>query len=184
MNVARQARGARVAMTFHVTAITSALSWARPPNTVRPMRWHKLAVLVFVAFAACARAESAKVIKVLPQFLDLKGRTTVNPSLFDRDAYQQDLRATPTNRSALRFNVQWKARGHDALLLRIDATGMKGKEPTNTILEQPVKPGTFSKWTAVTLGGEEYKNFGELVSWRVTLLSGTNVVAEQKSFLW
>lgn len=148
------------------------------------MRWQKLALLIMCSFALCARAESAKVIKVLPQFLDLKGRSSVSPSLFDRDAYQVELHANETNRSALRFKVQWKARGYDALSLRLDARGMKGKEPTNTILERPVKPGAFSKWTEVTLGDQEFKNFGKLISWRATLWSGTNVVAEQKSFLW
>jgi len=136
------------------------------------------------AFAIVASAESAKVIKVLPHFLDLKGRSAVHPSLFDRDAYQQELRAAPTNRSALRFDVQWKARGYDALTLRIDAKGVKGKEPRTNIVEQVVKPGVFSKSTQVTLMGDDYKNFGDLISWRATLLDGTNVVAEQKSFLW
>ena len=148
------------------------------------MRWRKIAVWLVLAFACSASAESAKVIKVLPHFLDLKGRNTVNPSLFDRDAYQQDLRTTPTNRSALRFDIQWKARGYDELTLRIDLKGMKGKEPTQTNLQQRVAPGTFSKWTGLTLKGEDYQNFGDLISWRTTLLNGTNVVAEQNSFLW
>ena len=61
---------------------------------------------------------------------------------------------------------------------------MKGKEPREEMLEQSVKPGTFSKWTGLMLTGERYQKFGDLVSWRATLLDGTNVVAEQKSFLW
>ena len=148
------------------------------------MRWQKIAALIVLACATVANAESAKVIKVLPHFLDLKGRSAVHPSLFDRDAYQQELRATQTNRSALRFDVQWKARGYDTLTLRIDAKGLKGKEPTNEVLEGTVKSGAFSKWTGLTLTGERYQKFGDLVSWRATLLNGTNVVAEQKSFLW
>jgi hypothetical protein len=148
------------------------------------MRWQRIAVLVFLAFACGASAESAKVIKVLPHFLDLKGRHTVNPSLFDRDAYQQELRVTPTNRSALRFDIQWKARGYDDLTLRIDLKGMKGKEPSSTNLQQRVTKGMFSQWTGLTLAGEGYENFGDLISWRALLLDGTNVVAEQKSFLW
>ena len=148
------------------------------------MRWQSIASLIVFVFATVANAESAKVIKVLPHFLDLKGRTAVHPSLFDRDAYQQELRAAPTNRSAIRFDVQWKAKGHDALTLRIDAKGLKGKEPTKEVLEQPVKRGAFSKWAQLTLTGERYEKFGDLVSWRVTLLNGTNIVAEQKSFLW
>jgi hypothetical protein len=151
------------------------------------MCWQRLTVLIVLAFALVAKAETAKVIKVLPHFLDLKGRDSLNPSLFDRDAYQLELRSHHTNRSALRFNVQWKAPylAYDALTLRLEAKGAKGKEPKLVTLEQPVKPGArLSKWTALTLSGEEYQSFGELISWHVTLLNGTNVVAEQKSFLW
>lgn len=148
------------------------------------MRWQSIASIIVLAFAIAANAESAKVIKVLPHLLDLKGRSAVHPSLFDRDAYQQELRASHTNRSAIRFDIQWKAKGYEALTLRIHAKGMKGKEPREETLEQSVKPGTFSKWTGLTLSGERYQKFGDLVSWRAMLLDGTNVVAEQKSFLW
>ena len=46
-------------------------------------------ILAF-CFMLCAGAAAAtgSVIKVLPQFLDLKGRTALSPSLYDRDAYQ------------------------------------------------------------------------------------------------
>jgi hypothetical protein len=143
--------------------------------------------ILLLAFALCADAGSAKVIKVLPHFLDQKGRATVNPSLFDRDAYQVELRDNPSKRSALRFDVQWKAAyyDYDMLKLRVEAKGIKGREPTQLVLEQPLRlGGSFSKWTALTLRGEDYQKFGELTAWRVTLISGTNVVAEQKSFLW
>lgn len=140
--------------------------------------------MIALGFAAMAKAESAKVIKVLPHFLDLKGRASVSPSLFDRDAYQQQIRNDRTNRSAIRFDVQWKAHGYEELTLRLDLKGGKGKEPRHTRLEQRVRPGFFSKWTSLPLGGTNYEAFGELVAWRATLLDGTNVVAEQKSFLW
>lgn len=148
------------------------------------MRWQKLAVFLVIALAATAPAQDAKIIKVLPHFLDLKGRASLSPSLFDRDAYQQELRGSPTNRSALRFDVQWKARGYGPLTLRIDAKGGQGREPTRTMVQQTVKGGRFSKWTPLPLSGTNYVNFGDLVSWRATLLDGTNVVAEQNSFLW
>ena len=163
------------------------LSSTRRLANVRPVCWPRLTVLIVLAFALGANAETARIIKVLPHFLDLKGRGSLNPSLLDRDAYQEELRGHHTNRSALRFNVQWKAPylAYDALTLRLEAKGVKGKEGKLVTLEQRVKPGArFSKWTALTLSGEEYQNFGELISWRATLLNGTNVVAEQKSFLW
>ena len=38
--------------------------------------------------AAAATAQTGRVVKVLPLYLDLKGRDAISPSLFDRDAYQ------------------------------------------------------------------------------------------------
>jgi hypothetical protein len=151
------------------------------------MRWSVFTALLVLASALAANAESAKIIKVLPHFLDLQGRDSIHPSLFERDAYQNELRGSPSKRSALRFDVQWKAAWYeyDALKLRVEIKGMKGKQPTHIAVEQAVKPGTmFSKWTGLTLGGEHYQNFGEMISWRAMLVNGTNVVAEQKSFLW
>jgi hypothetical protein len=137
-----------------------------------------------LAFAAIANAQSERIIKVLPHFLDAKGRASLSPSLFDRDAYQAQLRANPTNRSGLRFDVQWKASYYPGLVLRIEAKGAHGREPKVITLDQPVKPGNFSQWTGVSLTGQAYTNFGALISWRALLVNGTNVVAEQKSFLW
>ena len=143
--------------------------------------------MTWLALALCAHAESAKIIKVLPHFLDLKGRDTVNPSLFDRDAYQAELRNNPSKRSALRFDVHWKAPyyDYDSLRLRIEAKGMIGGENNSGGLGEPLKAGiVFRLGWAVKIAGEQYEKFGELIAWRATLVSGTNVVAEQRSFLW
>jgi hypothetical protein len=148
------------------------------------VRWLKLSLVLTVGLAVTAAADSARIIKVLPHYLDLKGRTSLSPSLFDRDAYQADLRTTPTNRSAIRFDVQWKASGYDRLTLRLDLKGGKGRDPSNVTLERNVSGRFFSQWTPLPLTGTNYETLGELVSWRATLLDGTNVVAEQKSFLW
>ena len=148
------------------------------------MRCSKLASLLVLAFAFAANAQSEKIVKVLPHYLDAKGRASISPSLFDRDAYQEVLRTTPAKRSGLRFDVQWKASYFPSLKLRVEAKGGQGRAPTTNILEQVVKPGILSQWTALTIAGDDYKKFGELISWRATLLDGTNVVAEQKSFLW
>jgi hypothetical protein len=141
-------------------------------------------VVLLLGLAASAHAESAKIIKVLPHLLDLQGRNALNPSLFDRDAYQAQLRSDPNRRSGLRFDVQWRARGYEELTLRIEAKGGTAREPKYVVLDQPVEKGFFSQWTALKIQGEEYKRFGEIISWRATLWSGTNQVAEQKSFLW
>src|SRR5262245_52269591 len=133
--------------------MTTQLSSACPPTNLRSVRWQNITAVIVLAFAISASAASAKVIKVLPQFLDLKGRSSISPSLYDRDAYQEHLRISHTNRTALQFNVQWKARGHEVLTLRVEAKGMKGKVPSSKVLEQTVKPGAFSKWTGVTIAG-------------------------------
>lgn len=135
-----------------------------------------------------ARAASGRVIKVLPQYLDLKGRAAVAPSLFERDAYQARLRQHPELRSGLRFEVQWKAKdtADKPLTLRVELRGGKPDGlPTQTVLEETVRQkGSFSHWTAVTLSGEAYQKFGELVAWRATLWDGDVMLGEQKSFLW
>lgn len=148
------------------------------------MRRPILASLLILAFALAANAQSEKIIKVLPHFLDTKGRASRTPSLFDRDAYQEVLRGSPSKRSGLRFDVQWKASYFPALKLRLETRSGAGREPKTSVLEQTVQPGTLSQWTALSITGDEYKKFGDLISWRATLLDGTNVVAEQKSFLW
>src|ERR1043166_7798175 len=69
-------------------------------------------ILVFCIFCVlAAQAATGRVIKVLPHFLDLQGRHTLTPSLFDRDAYQAVLRQHPEQRSALRFDIEWKSKG-------------------------------------------------------------------------
>lgn len=130
-------------------------------------------------------AASAKVLKVLPHFLDQQGRHLLHPSLYERDAYQDFLRKNPEERSGLRFDVQWKATSNVPLKLRIEMRGVLGKEKTSASLETTVqRRGWLSKWSSATLQGEEYKKFGELVAWRATLWDGDNPMAEQKSFLW
>jgi hypothetical protein len=150
------------------------------------MRSLALFALAIFALAPITHGASARIIKVLPQYLDLKGRNSLHPSLFERDAYQAELRANPDKRSALRFDVNWKAPWYEygALKVRVEVKGMKGRQPKQLALEQSVKSTTmFSEWTGVTLSGEHFQGF-EMISWRALLMNGTNVIAEQKSFLW
>ncbi|MBI5802757.1 MAG: hypothetical protein HZA92_18800 [Verrucomicrobia bacterium] len=143
-----------------------------------------VAVLLFLS-AALAHAGGGKVLKVLPHFLDREGRHALSPSLFERDAYQAHLRKTPSEISALRFDVNWSAAGKPAnLRLRIEARGGKAAAQPK-VLEAAVKPGwTGSAWSAVTLDKESYQQLGGVTAWRVTLWDGEQMLAEQKSFLW
>lgn len=135
-----------------------------------------------------AHAVSGRLIKVLPHFLDLKGRHALSPSLYERDAYQARLRQHPNLRSGMRFDVQWKAKdaGDAPLTLRLELRGAKpGNQPTQLLLESPVhQKGHFSTWTSVPLTGEAYAKFGDMVAWRATLWSGGQLLGEQQSFLW
>jgi hypothetical protein len=147
-------------------------------------------LIIALSFAVCAAASAAtgRVIKVLPQFLDLKGHHAISPSLYDRDAYQAYLREHTNEVSGVRFAVQWKASGAsaDALKLRVEVRGVAhGKLAPTVVVEQPVTPGFwFNHWASVPLTGGDYEKIGEVTAWRATLWDGDKIIGEQKSFLW
>jgi hypothetical protein len=141
-------------------------------------------VLLCAGLVLDAAPATGKVIKVLPHFLDLEGRHALTPSLYDRDAYQAQLRTHPAERSGVRFDIQWRSAAKD-LLLRVEVRGTKDGKSQNKVLESVLpKPTSWGRWSALSLSGEEYKQFGEISAWRVTLWSGTQMLDEQLSFLW
>jgi hypothetical protein len=130
-------------------------------------------------------AEEGRILKVLPQFLDQAGRNSLSPSLYDRDAYQAHLRQHTNEVSGMRFAIQWKAHAPVPLKLRVELRGIvTGKGPRETALETSVHPAWFSHWASVPFTGDDYKRFGEVTAWRVTLWDGDRLLNEQKSFLW
>lgn len=142
-------------------------------------------LLCLAAPLSAAESVSAKIIKVLPQFLDRNGQNSTAPSLYARDAYQAFLRQNPRQRAGLRFAVQWKARKAPNLVLRVEMRGLRTNEATSAILEVPVvKRGWFSSWSQIDFKGEAYQQLGEMIAWRVTLWSDQRQLAEQRSFLW
>lgn len=147
-----------------------------------------LFLVLLIVSVLVPRVEAAsRIIKVLPHYLDHKGRHALSPSLYERDAYQAFLRANPPARSAMRFNVQWKSDVAKSpnLKIRLEIRGTKGNAIHTKTLEQAAqKNGWVTSWTPIELTGEEYKEFGELIAWRATLWDGAQQVAEQKSFLW
>ena len=147
-----------------------------------------LAFVCWLALCLPAQAATGRVLKVLPHLLDLEGRNALSPSLYDRDAYQYFLREHPEKRSAIRFDVQWKAKGPfgDQLKLRVEVRGTAhGNLPKQHVLERPLEPaGWFSHWSGLSLSGDDYKQFGEVTAWRVTLWENARLLGEQKSFLW
>jgi hypothetical protein len=142
----------------------------------------------WVLAAGSASAATGRVIKVLPQFLDLKGRASLSPSLYERDAYQARLRQHTNQISGMVFNVEWKTKGAPTgpVKLRVEARGMiHGYTPEAVVLEKTVKPGGwFSHWTAVPLGTEQYRKLGAVTAWRASLWEGDQLLGEQRSFLW
>jgi hypothetical protein len=144
-------------------------------------------LLLWLCSSVALHADSTKILKVLPQYLDLEGRHALSPSLYERDAYQAYLRQHPEQRSALRFDVNWKAKhlSHERLLLRVDVRTSE-RDPTQPlVLQKMVRPARFfSTWSSVPLEGEDFGEMGRLIAWRVTLWRGDELLAEQKSFLW
>jgi hypothetical protein len=147
----------------------------------------RLLILLLLTFGPWAHGAEGRVIKVLPQFLDKKGETSLSPSLYERDAYQFYLRNHPSARTAFRLAVQWKAKdvGAAPLKLRAELRGLAGDTLHAITLEQPVKKkGHFSQWSSIKVAGQNYKDLGPLVAWRVSLWEGDHQLGALESFLW
>jgi hypothetical protein len=150
------------------------------------MRWFLALILsLVVGVSAVEAAKTARIIKVLPHLLDAKGRHSLSPSLYERDAYQEHLRKNPDLCSAMRFDIHWAGLGlkRDSLKLRMELR-VSG-ETKSLVIDEAIKPGNLSgHWSQITLSGENFKKAGKLVAWRATLWEGDEQVAELKSFLW
>ncbi len=145
-------------------------------------------LLLFGTLSAWADgAGEGRIVKMLPLLLNGKGQDAVSPSLFDRDAYQVYLRQHTNEISAVRYDVLWRVK-HPApakYKLRLELRGaVVNGLPRQKTMELEVKPSRFRHWDSLALTGDEYKNFGEAVAWRVTLWADDQMLAEQKSFLW
>ncbi len=134
-----------------------------------------------------AQAGSPRILKVLPQYLDLQGRHSLSPSLYERDAYQALLRKNPARCSGIRYAVQWKARGMstEGMTVRIELRTGNKNDVKPLVKEQPIgHKGVFSHWSNVIIDGDAFKEMGEVIAWRATLWQEGKQIAEQKSFLW
>jgi hypothetical protein len=152
---------------------------------IRMTRLFYPVIMTLLLFTAAPQSFS-QVKKVLPHYLDLDGAQSLSPSLYERDAYQAILRRNPEMRSALRFDVHWKGpRRAGPLLIRVECRGSESDPARPVVLESSVAPPRFfGKWTSLTLEGEPYQQFGELIAWRVSLWDGDRLISEQRSFLW
>ncbi len=147
-----------------------------------------LLLLAFCLLGSAALAADGKILKVLPHLLDQEGRHSLSPSLFERDAYQAELRRHPAKISGLRYDIQWKAHVKDASHLKMRIQLRTANRPLTEplVLEVPAKPSVFFRggWAALTLEGKRYQEAGEVQAWRATLLDGDTEIGESKSFLW
>lgn len=151
------------------------------------MRALSILLLTLGLFFTVRAADTAtgRVIKVLPFLMDAEGRIAKSPSLFDRDAYQADLRDHSKVVSGIRYDVQWSGKKAATLRLRVELRGTDPADlPRLKTLETEVSPGFFRQWTSLTLAGEDYKSFKGITAWRATLWDGDRLLGEQKSFLW
>ena len=143
-------------------------------------------VLLSALFAVrLMAAAEGKVIKVLPHLLDKAGRHSLSPSLFERDAYQVELRKHPERVGGIRYDIHWKVRGATTtklrLRLQLRTSERAGFAPI--VLETPVSAKSGG-WTGLSLDAETYRKAGNVQAWRATLLDGYTEIAEQRSFLW
>jgi hypothetical protein len=150
------------------------------------MRTISCCLLLWVCSSICSQAASAAILKVLPQYLDKEGRHALSPSLYERDAYQAYLRQHPEKRSGMRFAVNWKAKGHrhEELVLRMELRSGARDPSQPVVLEKTVRTHFFSSWSALPISEEQSAEYGNITAWRATLWHGTELLAEQKSFLW
>jgi hypothetical protein len=145
----------------------------------------RLAALLLFAASLSALSAEARIVKVLPHFLDQNGKHTLHPSLFERDAYQAHLRTHPELCSGMRFDVQWKGRKLQDPKVKLEVRGAKIPARQIETFSRDLKSGgMFSRWAGVTVPVADFNRLGSIVAWRVSLWDGEQQLAEQKSFLW
>lgn len=147
-----------------------------------------LAALGVVVGTHAADAVTGKVVKVLPFLVDTNGVIAKSPSLFDRDAYQLYLLQHTNEVSGVRFDIQWKATRlpDQKLKLQVELRGVATNTvPTMlTMVTNVVSEKKYGQWAYVPLLGQDYKKFGSVSAWRVTLWNDDQLLGEQKSFFW
>src|SRR6266576_74175 len=87
-----------------------------------------------------AADSNLRISKVLPHLVDKKGRHSVSPSLFERDAYQGWLRHHPEEVSTLRYDFQWKGdvASSDPITVRLETRGSRSDLRHPSVFESPL----------------------------------------------
>lgn len=82
------------------------------------------------------------------------------------------------------FIVTWSNNGPaEDMILRLDYRQSVSRDKVNT-LEIPYKQarGTFKGTFSVT--GDQYFDFGDVHSWRISLVRNGRIIAQERSFVW
>jgi hypothetical protein len=146
-----------------------------------------LALCIWLLGQGYAVGAESRILKVLPYLLDSEGRHALQPSLYERDAYQAKLRTESGLAQGRRYDVQWRVAGprREGAILRLELRSGSGNEGRSLVLECPLKPGWRGRgWSRLQLTPEQFKELGQVTAWRATLRQGEAELAEEKSFLW
>jgi len=149
------------------------------------MNWLPWALLACCLWGGALQASEARVVKVLPHWVDHQGRHALSPSLYERDAYQAELRDHPDKRGGLQYEVLWKASGRvtGPLTLRLELRG--GQSGVPEVVEMSVKRGLFGRrWSRVIVPAEQVGRLGTVTAWKATLIEAGKPLAGSQSFLW
>lgn len=150
------------------------------------MRWVWICLLTLLLAAPLSAAE-ARIKKVLQHLEDRQGRIALQPSLYERDAYQFQLRQKSELVGSMRFDVYWSSSlpKSKPLKLRMEVVSANAPAQKPALFEQELRnKGRFRNWSSVRLDKEAYVKLGKVISWRATLWDGETLLSEQKSFLW
>ncbi|HMO64343.1 MAG TPA: hypothetical protein PKE47_03810, partial [Verrucomicrobiota bacterium] len=135
--------------------------------------------------AGPACAGGPRIVKVLPLLLDEQGRSAPDPSLFERDAYQAELRAAPERVSGVRFEVLTRRvpRGRP-VTVRLALRGGAAAEAQVVEVPWAGRGAGVGRWTKVFITGDDYRRLGRVVAWRASLHDEAGELAHASSFLW
>jgi len=133
--------------------------------------------------------EGYDIMKVNHEFLDEKGNTHDRiGNLVEKARYQKELEESGRY-TGLRFIVHWKAPSSDLrdFTVKVELRGFDagmGRERLQTLTRDYAEMPGSSGWTNLDLKGNDLKDFGRLMAWKVALLQNGKPMATRKSFTW